>query len=561
MSNNIEQKAFEWLDKNQLSYDIWDKKYRVNNESFDQWLDRVSGKNNQVKQLIQEKKFIFGGRILANRGTQDYQKVTFSNCYVIPPVEDSIEGIYEACAQLARTYSYGGGCGIDISNLRPAGADVSNAARTTSGAVSFMSTFDEVTKTIGQHGRRGALMLSLDVRHPDVQEFVNIKTDLNKVTSANISIRVSDEFMSAVKNDEDFILTWPCDNTKLKNIALGEISMGSNLFEYGQLRKCLRFDENGEEITGYVKRIRAKELFDTLCRNNWNYAEPGILYWDTITNDNLLSGDKEFQYAGVNPCAEEPLPAGGSCLLGSLNLSAFVENKEFQEEEFKRAVRIAVTALNDVLLEGLPLHPLEIQQQTVNDYRQIGLGIMGLADALIKMEVKYGSPESLEISKRISSILAKESLLTSNVLAKNDKYGKYPKFTANVYNSPFFERHITATDNFDFEAGLANSQILTIAPTGSISTMWNISGGIEPIFAKSYTRTVKSLDNVDTVHTVYPKIIEDYMTQHNLTDIKDLPEWFVSSEDIKPRDRIKMQAVWQQGIDASINLLWHIKVI
>ena len=200
MSNNIEKVTpLAWLNNNFLACEIWSKKYKDCIEDLDQWLNRVSGKNTAVKELIYQKKFIFGGRILAGRGLQYKHKVSLSNCYVIPPVEDNIEGIYKACAQLARTYSYGGGCGIDISNLRPAGAEVNNAARTTSGAVSFMSTFDEVTKTIGQHGRRGALMLSLDVRHPDVQEFVNIKTDLNKVTSANISIRVSDEFMSKVK--------------------------------------------------------------------------------------------------------------------------------------------------------------------------------------------------------------------------------------------------------------------------------------------------------------------------------------------------------------------------
>ena len=145
------------MNENQLAYDIWNKKYRFNNESFDEWLNRVSAGNGNVKQMILDKKFLFGGRILANRGLQKNQKITFSNCYVIPPVEDSIEGIYNACAQLARTYSYGGGCGIDISNLRPAGAEVHNAAKTTSGAVSFMSSFDEVTKVIGQNGRRGAL--------------------------------------------------------------------------------------------------------------------------------------------------------------------------------------------------------------------------------------------------------------------------------------------------------------------------------------------------------------------------------------------------------------------
>lgn len=291
MEKNISHDALNWLEHNQLAYDIWTKKYRYNEESFEDWIDRVSNGKEDVKKLILEKKFLFGGRILANRGLQNYQKITFSNCYVIPPVEDSIEGIYKACAQLARTYSYGGGCGIDISNLRPTGAVVHNAAKTTSGAVSFMSSFDEVTKVIGQNGRRGALMISIDINHPDVQEFVNIKTDLNKVTSANISIRVSKEFMEAVKSNSDYILHYPCDT------PIDMRMFDTDSMEYNKLSKS----EWGDE-TIYLKKIKAKELFDNLCLNNWNYAEPGILYWDRISDYNLLSTDEKFSYAGVNPC-------------------------------------------------------------------------------------------------------------------------------------------------------------------------------------------------------------------------------------------------------------------
>lgn len=302
--SNIEQQAFKWLNENQLSYDIWNKKYRYNNESFAQWLDRVSNGNLDIKELILDKKFIFGGRILANRGTQNSQKVTFSNCYVIPPVEDSIEGIYTACAQLARTYSYGGGCGVDISKLRPSGAEVHNSAKTTSGAVSFMSTFDEVTKVIGQNGRRAALMISMDVNHPDVMEFINIKANTDKVTSANISIRVNDDFMQAVERDADYILHWPCDNKKLQHIGQGELITNPDNLPYNVLFPISQVTTQQDVDTniGYIKRVKAKEIFNTLCKNNWNYAEPGILYWDRITNYNLMSEDSSFQYAGVNPC-------------------------------------------------------------------------------------------------------------------------------------------------------------------------------------------------------------------------------------------------------------------
>lgn len=254
---------------NKLGEDIWEKKYRRNGELFDQWLDRVSGNNPAVRQLIADRKFLFGGRILSNRGVTDGEKVSLSNCYVISPPEDNLESIYETCSKLARTYSYGGGCGIDISKLAPAGARVRNQAKSTSGAVSFMDSFSHVTEQIGQNGRRGALMISIDARHPDLPEFIGIKNDLNKVTSANISVRISDEFMEAVHRDED----WEMSFTRT---------------------------ETGETIS---KTISARKLFKKLCENNWNYAEPGILFWDEITGYNLLANDPEFEYAGTNPCA------------------------------------------------------------------------------------------------------------------------------------------------------------------------------------------------------------------------------------------------------------------
>ena len=546
----MDVKAFKWLNENQLSYDIWNKKYRSNDESFDEWLDRVSAGKGTVKQMILDKKFLFGGRILANRGLQKNQKITFSNCYVIPPVEDSIEGIYNACAQLARTYSYGGGCGIDISNLRPAGATVHNAAKTTSGAVSFMSSFDEVTKVIGQNGRRGALMISIDVNHPDVKDFVNIKTDLNKVTSANISVRVSKEFMEAVKTNSDYILKYPC------NIELPE-DLEVNEMEYNELWEYGEFDKGETKNACYFKKIKAKELFDNLCYNNWNYAEPGILYWDAIENYNLLEYDNKFSYAGVNPCAEEPLPAGGSCLLGSINLAEFAseDGKSFKTSEFIEAIHIAVEALNDVLDEGLKLHPLNIQRQTVGDYRQIGLGVFGYADLLIKLGLRYGSNEANDFTDQLGDLLASEAIHMSAILAKEK--GAYKMWTKDVMKSDFFVSHMNEPGREHIyrlvkKYGLRNSQLLTIAPTGTLSTMLNVSGGAEPIFAKSFNRTTKSLHGEDVTYTVYPTIIQEYLEKSGRT-INTLEYHIVSSEDITPIERVKVQGVWQRHIDASIS--------
>ena len=316
----------EWLGAdNQLGIDIWTKKYCHDNETFDQWLDRISNGNADIRRMIAEKKFLFGGRILANRGLyKSGLKVTYSNCYVLTPPEDSIESIFETAGRLARTFSYGGGAGIDISKLAPRGAKINNTASETSGAVSFTDLFSMVTGLIGQHGRRGALMLTMSCEHPDLEEFMSVKTDLERVTKANMSIRVSDEFMECVRDRKSF---------------------------------TQKFDrpESNQKIR---KDLNAAEFFEKLCHANWDYGEPGCLYWDRISSWNLLSEFPDYTYAGTNPCAEEPLPAGGSCLLGSINLAAFVKDGRFQVVDFIEAVRICVRGLNDVLDEGLPLHPL-----------------------------------------------------------------------------------------------------------------------------------------------------------------------------------------------------------
>ena len=507
-----------WLGKdNQIGVDIWERKYRYDHENLEQWFDRVSGGDKDVRQLIKDKKFLFAGRILANRGLyKDGRKVTYSNCYVIPPPEDSLESIFDCAKSLARTFSYGGGCGIDISKLSPRGAHINNAAKETSGAVSFMDLYSLTTELIGQNGRRGALMISISCDHPDIEEFITIKSDLNKITKANLSIRVTDKFMQAVDYDTTYTLSYVREET-------------------------------GEKIE---RKIRARELFDKFCYMNWDYAEPAFLFWDRINSYNLLSEDDAFEYAGVNPCAEEPLPSGGSCLLGSLNLSAFVETIEgqpqFNMDEFRKAVTIAVYGLNDVLDEGLSLHPLSVQRDSVRDWRQIGLGIMGLADMLIKLGVTYGSKESLKICDDIGWNLANEALSTSITIAKNK--GEYPMFSDKVWESEFYKNHI------GISAPLRNSQLLTIAPTGTLSTMLGISGGIEPIFANYYTRKTESLHGEDKEYKIFTPIAWEYLQSHGYgEDETKLPDYFVTSAEIAYRDRINMQAIWQTHIDASIS--------
>ena len=484
----------------ELGEDIWKKKYQRNGESFEDWLERVSGGDTQVAQLIVDKKFLFGGRILSNRGITD-RGVTYSNCYVIEPPHDSIEGIYEAAMKLARTFSYGGGCGVDISTLRPKGAEVHNAALTTSGAVSFMDVLEQTARVIGQNGRRGALMISMDSSHPDIHDFIDAKLD-NKLEKCNISVRMSDDDM-----------------------------------------------ENKPDI------------LDHIALNNYDWAEPGILYWDTIKRYNLLDEFANFEYAGVNPCAEEPLPAGGSCLLGALNLSEFVENPftdkaAFNIPEFKSAVRIAIRALNNVLDEGLELHPLEEQRNSVRDWRQIGLGIMGFADMLLKMRCQYDSSRALDIIEIIGKTLVNTGLEESALLAMDTE--SFPEcdlrlILASTFITVLRNSNVIEDNTIDLikRYGLRNSQLFTIAPTGSISTMLGVSGGVEPIFATHYTRKTESLHGEDVYYNVYTPIIQkmidmELIAEENVSTI-------ATAQNIDPFDRVTIQATWQRFIDASIS--------
>lgn len=511
----------EWLNGNQLSLDIWNNKYRCGEETFEEWLDRVSGGNAGVRQLIKDKKFIFGGRILANRGLQrNSRKITLSNCYVIPAPEDNLESIFECATQLARTYSYGGGCGIDVSKLRPKGSKVNNAARTTSGTVSFMDFFSYVTGLIGQEGRRGALMISIDCTHPDLEEFINLKSDLDLCTKANISVRVSDEFMRAVTEDKEWTLFFETDSEVIE------------------------------------KKVNARKIFKLLAKRNWEMAEPGILYWDRIKNYNMLDTDSNFEFAGVNPCAEEPLPAGGSCLLGSLNLAEFVKNPftssaQVDWDGLEEAVAISVRALNQVLIEGMGLHPLDIQRKSVYNWRQIGLGTMGLGDMLIKLRCVYGSDYSINLINAIFRTIAVTAVETSLQLAKME--GCYPMCNKKRLVSSSFIKALELPENVlqDIaEHGLFNSQLLTCAPTGTIGTMLQVSTGVEPNYAFHYNRRTVSLNEEETTYTVDADIVKQYK---EATGEPILPKYFVTSQEINPTDRIKVQAALQQWIDASIS--------
>lgn len=301
----------EWLNNNQLSLDIWNKKYRVNNESFEEWLDRVSGGDEVIKDLIRDKKFIFGGRILAGRGVLG-NKRTLSNCYVLPMPEDNLESIFDVGKMAARTYSTGGGCGINVSNLRPKNSKVHNAARSTTGPTSFMELYSFITGLIGQAGRRGALMLSMECTHPDIEEFINLKTKPGVCEKANISVMVNGKFIQAVERDEDWVTEF-----------------------------------NSPETGLITRTFKARDLLKLLAKRNWEWAEPGLLYWDQIQYANLNSNNPEFKLVGTNPC--QPASA---VLLTPTGLTTMGKLKEgdliWSSEGWTKVVEKWSTGIKDV---------------------------------------------------------------------------------------------------------------------------------------------------------------------------------------------------------------------
>lgn len=565
----------EWLgEDNTLGLDIWKKKY-ADGRTYHEWMYDVTGGDMQLAKLIESKKFLFGGRILANRNNASVtSKKTYSNCYVIAPPEDNLESIFNTAKKLARTFSYGGGCGIDLSKLSFKGAAIHNAAKSSSGVVSFMELYDKTTEIIGQNGRRGALMMSLASNHPDILEFVDVKRDINKINNANLSVRVDDDFMIKARDTDE------------ENY---ELIFNRSMYD----------SETKTEKDMSGTKINPNALLMKLSEYNWETGEPGILFWDNIRRGGLLSNEPGFNYGGVNPCAEEPLPSGGSCLLGALNLSAFCKwdndynSYIFDYLDFIDAIDISVRALNKVLDEGVDLHPLREQTESVTRWRQIGLGIMGFADALIKLDMVYGSPESFTFITDVSSLMAYYSLITSNKIAienpskkvdldyegllntsymcnliatisENNSICKF--FRDNkIENYKFDKKTIADFVNSIYKYGLANSQLLTVAPTGSIATMIDVSGGIEPLFATHYNRVTKSLNGEDTTYTVYPKVIKDVIASKygKCVDVSDIDlaseESIITAHQIPYYNRLKVQSVWQRFIDAAISSTVNLK--
>lgn len=545
----------KWLDDDYIM-DTWNKKYRnvvqkdentVNSETLHNWFKRVCNGNEELIKRMEDMKFLFGGRILANRGlvTKDH-KVTLSNCYVLPPVEDNIDSIFGTAKDLATIFSRGGGVGIDISKLRYKGAPVRNSAETTTGAVSFMQLYDITTAIIGQKGRRGALIIAMDAEHPDVEDFINIKKDLNLITNANISVKVSDRFMRyAVENP-------------------GE--------SYTMMCKLID-EETGETWHTHRITVTPSKILEHIAENNWKMAEPGVLFWDRMKNYNFIENNPYINITGVNPCGELPLPDYGSCNLGNINLSAYVrepfeEKAWFDFTALTHDVPIYVKALNDVLIEGKEYHPLHEQRDAIRYYRQIGLGITGLADMLIKMGIMYGSKEACQLVSEIYRVIINQSVIASVDYAVDNDYSSYLGFNVENFCNCTFAQKVLDRETKEYvkaKGKVYNSQFLTIPPTGSISIiLGNCSSGVEPNFAWQYNRKIETIYDEPRKVLVTAGIIKEYldyvkgkldvdMTVEELLKT-DLPPYFVTATNgVTYMQRVAMQSACQDYIDGAIS--------
>lgn len=516
---NVEQ----WLGQdNKLGQDIWYKKYCYQNETFEQWIERVSGGDRDLGDLIRSRKFLFGGRALANRNTD--RPGSMFNCYSSGYVGDSVQEIMELNTNLALTYKAQGGQGVSLSKIRPKGTRIGEDYES-DGIVPFMEMFNTTTASISQGGaRKGALMMSLDIRHKEAPTFITIKSNADKITNANLSLELDDEFMEAVK----------------------------------------KFYETGEKVVLHEKRYYGKhevkydiipiELYKLMIQTVYDWGEPGCIFTGLFRNYNLMEFDPDYEIATCNPCGEQPLPRNFSCNLGSLNLSEFINSEYtdsayFDHASFRKAVRIAVKALDTIIDENLDRHALKEQSENSKNYRNMGLGIFGYANALFKLGITYGSKKAKKFTDSIFKEMFITALETSNQLAKEK--GMFPKckpeqiIKSRIIQNLNDENLVESIKKF----GLRNCSLISIAPTGSIATMLGCSGGCEPEFALSYTRHTVNLQDE---YKVYCKSVQEYCKVNNTT-AEFLPEYFVSSADIDWKDRVEVQGIMQKWVDTAIS--------
>ena len=533
-----------WYD-NEISRGILEAKYYHEGETTpQQFIDRVSSVfkgdfRERMKKYITDGDFSPAGRTLYAAGSRGKFKVSMSNCYILPSPEDNLESIFHSNYEIARIFSYGGGIGINISNLRPAGSRVHNVARTSTGAVSFMKIFNTTGEVISQNGRRGAQMVGLNCSHPDIYEFLHIKQNEEKLSSMNISILFTDEFMEAVRDDEEYTLRFHVEST-------------------------------GENIE---RTIRARDFFREFCETQWDWGDPGALFSDRLNDYHLLAGYDEYQIEITNPCGEFDGNAYNACNLGSINLYNMIDDKfgntpSLNEEKFKQAVYDGIIALDEIVSYGYETQPLDENRTCIDDWRSLGLGLFGVADALVAMKLAYGSREASAFIENVMKIMLLSALRSSCDRAKmKGTFGRYRREATE--KSPIIQM-VKELDGGLYEDirtyGLRNGTLLAIAPTGTISLlMGSFSGGCEPLYKISYERSTHKMEEVNGSFRVYAHSVKDLLRYHHLPltltddEIREKFPWVIESHDVSFMDRVAMQAVMQKYVDNSISSTVNLK--
>jgi ribonucleoside-diphosphate reductase alpha chain len=468
----------------------------------------------EFRKLLEDFKFVPAGRILF--GAQNPRAATLFNCYFIPVREDSVDGITRWINEASRTFSLGGGVGTNIDVLRPRGSLVRTAGVESSGSASFMEVFSTVTGVMGgSRGRRGALMITTRVDHPDILEFITAKGDPERrhVRNANLSVRITDDFMRTLR-------------------------------EEGEVR--LWFTTPHERIE---RAVPARRIWHTLVESAWASAEPGVLFWDTVLRESPTQYNG-MEVQGVNVCGEIPMEPYGACNLGSINLAAFVrdsftERADLDWNGLSEAVRHAVRFLDNVIDVGAPRHALRDQRRASERSRRVGLGILGIADCFAALNLVYGSGPSLSVLDRLMAAI-KETAYEESIRLAEEK-GPFPAFDpVRHLESPYIQRLPEPIRNGIRAKGLRNCALLAVAPTGSISCLAGASSGIEPIFSLSYLRHVAG-----QAYRVEHPLCARYRDRHGPS--ASLPETFATARKIDPDVRVRLQALVQRHVDQSIS--------